>query len=103
MLHSRSRVALSLGLIGCALAVTPSVAAAQPLAGAAIGGQYIVVLKPSTSTTVVNRTKTRVRNRGGKVQREYSRALKGFSAKLSKRRWRRCAPTRPSPSSSPTA
>jgi Peptidase inhibitor I9 len=42
------------------------------------------VLKDEASGAAAEQAKTRVRNRGGQVQREYSRALKGFSAKLSK-------------------
>jgi aqualysin 1 len=68
-----------------ALVAGTFVAAALPAGARAqeIPGQYIVVLKDQASGTAAAKAKTRVRNRGGKVQREYSRVLKGFSAKLS--------------------
>nr|WP_064750315.1 S8 family peptidase [Solirubrobacter soli] len=74
-----SRLTLALVASTVAVAATPSVAGAQE-----IPGQYIVVLKDQTSAPAADKAKTRVRDRGGKVQREYSRVLKGFSAKLGK-------------------
>ncbi len=47
-----------------------------------IEGQYIVVLKSQSSGAAGDDTKRRVRARGGKVQREFGRVLKGFSAEL---------------------
>ena len=74
-----SRLTLALVASTVAAAATPAGAGAQE-----IPGQYIVVLKDQASGPAADKTKTRVRNRGGKVQREYSRVLKGFSAKLTK-------------------
>jgi subtilisin family serine protease len=67
---------VSLALVAGALVVglTPSGAAAQE-----IEGQYIVVLKQQAKGDTAKR---KVRDRGGKVQREFSRVLNGFSAKL---------------------
>jgi subtilisin family serine protease len=81
VLHSRTRA--SVALLAGALLATPASAGAQATAGEAIDGQYIVVMKDQATGAGADQAKTRVRNRGGKVQREYSRALKGFSAKLS--------------------
>src|SRR4051812_33469129 len=80
VLHSRTRV--SVALLAGALLVAPASAWAQATAGEAIDGQYIVVLKDQATGAGADQAKTRIRNRGGKVQREYSRVLKGFSAKL---------------------
>jgi subtilisin family serine protease len=74
-----SRLTLVLAASTVALAATPTGAEAQE-----IPGQYIVVLKDQTSAPAADKAKTRVRDRGGRVQHEYSRVLKGFSAKLSK-------------------
>ena len=82
VLHTRTRVPIA--LLAGALFVAPSSARAQATAGEAVDGQYIVVLKDQTTGAAADKAKTRVRNRGGKVQREYSRVLKGFSAKLTK-------------------
>ena len=67
----------SLALVAGALVVglTPSGAAAAQ----EIEGQYIVVLKPQAKSETAKR---KVRTRGGKVQREFSRVLNGFAAKL---------------------
>jgi aqualysin 1 len=73
-----SRLTLALVAGTVAAAATPTAAGAQE-----IPGQYIVVLKEQASAPSAAKAKTRVRNRGGTVQREYSRVLKGFSAKLS--------------------
>src|SRR5687768_9807663 len=83
VLHSRTCV--SVALLAGALLAAPASARAQATAGEAIDGQYIVVLKDQTTGTGAERAKTRVRDRGGKVQREYSRVVKGFSAKLTEK------------------
>lgn len=70
----------TLALLIAALAVVPSSAQAQEK----IDGQYIVVLKSGAGTTSVDRAKDKARDRGGRVQRSYSTAIKGFSAKLNK-------------------
>ena len=74
MLH---RSGISLALVAGALvvgAVPSSAVAAQE-----IEGQYIVVLKEQAGG---DSAKRKARARGGKVQREFSRALNGFSATL---------------------
>jgi subtilisin family serine protease len=82
-----SAVALALAITAFALA--PAGALAQttaPLTGTgqpgAIAGQYIVVMKSSATDAAQERTKSRVRARGGRVNREYGRALKGYAAAL---------------------
>lgn len=70
------RKCVSLAVVAGVLAAMPASASAQE----AIDGQYIVVLKEQSSPASA---KQKVRNRGGKVQREFSRVLKGFSAELS--------------------
>src|SRR3954447_23422161 len=70
----RLSLALAVGLL--AAAVAPAGAWAQ-----AIDGQYIVVLKSRSSGAAVEHAKGRVRAHG-RVQRQFSTALKGFSAKL---------------------
>ena len=74
MLH---RSGISLALVAGVLvvgAVPSSAVAAQE-----IEGQYIVVLKEQAGG---DSAKRKARARGGKVQREFSRALNGFSATL---------------------
>ena len=74
MLHSRTRaLALAVALV----VVAPAAASAQE-----IEGQYIVVFKNQASNAEGEVTKGKVRREGGRVQHEYSRVLKGFSAKL---------------------
>jgi len=51
----------------------------------AIDGQYIVVLKPAAGADATDRARRTVRARGGRIRHVYSRALRGFSAKLSDR------------------
>ena len=75
MLHTRTCVAFA--LLAGALVAMPSSAAAQE-----IEGQYIVVLKDQSTAAGADRAQEKVRTRGGRVQREYGRAIKGFSAKL---------------------
>ena len=75
MLHSRTCVAFA--LLAGALVAMPSSAGAQE-----IEGQYIVVLKDQSTGAGADRAQEKVRTRGGRVQREYGRAIKGFSAKL---------------------
>ncbi|HEV2774125.1 MAG TPA: S8 family peptidase [Solirubrobacteraceae bacterium] len=86
---SRARTALGIAAIGLALA--PAGALGQstpaPLHGAAtaaeIKGQYIVVLKNGAGAASADRVERRARGRGGRVHRQYRRALTGFTAKLS--------------------
>ncbi len=74
MLHLRTRaLALAVALV----VVAPAAASAQE-----IEGQYIVVFKNQASKAEGEVTKGKVRREGGRVQHEYSRVLKGFSAKL---------------------
>ena len=71
------RTRVSLALVAGAIAFgAPAVARAQE----PIDGQYIVVLSEQASPATEKR---QVRARGGTVQREFSRVLKGFSAELS--------------------
>ena len=87
MFHRPTRAALAIA----ALTLVPTTASAQaapaPLHGAgnaaAIEGQYIVVLKAAADAGAADRTQRRARARGGRVGREYDRALRGFSAALS--------------------
>ena len=74
MLH-RSRVPLVLIASALVVGTVPSSA----VAAHEIEGQYIVVLKDQAGGDTAKR---KVRARGGNVQREFSRALNGFSAKL---------------------
>ncbi len=74
MLH-RGRVPLALVAGALVVGAVPSGAAAAQ----EIEGQYIVVLKEQAGGDTAKR---KVRARGGKVQREFSRALNGFSATL---------------------
>ena len=73
-----SRTRLALVMAASALVVVPASASADQ----EIPGQYIVVLKSSSGGAATDNAKERVRSRGGRVQREYGRVLKGFSAKL---------------------
>ena len=75
MLHARTR--RKLALAAGVLVLAPASALAQE-----IEGQYIVVMKGQSSTAEKEATKGKVRREGGRVQHEYSRVLKGFSAKL---------------------
>ncbi len=77
MLHSRTRRMLALAV--ALVAVAPASAMAQE-----IEGQYIVVFKDQASNAEGEVTKGKVRRDGGSVQHEYSRVLKGFSAKLNR-------------------
>jgi subtilisin family serine protease len=81
--------ALALGLAVAALALAPAGAFAQtpaPVTGTGqpgvIPGQYIVVMKSSATDAAKERTKNKARARGGHVNREYGRALKGYAAAL---------------------
>ncbi len=62
--------------------MVPSGAAAQQ-AGDAIEGRYIVVLRSDAPEAERQQAKSRARNQGAKVDREYTRVIKGFSAKMS--------------------
>ena len=73
MLYRRVSLALVAGAL--VVGLTPSGAAAAQ----EIEGQYIVVLKPQAGGESAKR---KVRARGGKVQREFSRVLDGFTAEL---------------------
>ena len=81
--------ARTLALAVLALVFSPAGALAQsvaPLTGAgrpgAIPGQYIVVMKNAASDASKERTKRTARARGGRVNREYGTALKGYAAAL---------------------
>jgi subtilisin family serine protease len=75
VLHARTR--RTLALAAGVLVLAPASAVAQE-----IEGQYIVVFKNQASKAEGEATKGKVRREGGRVQHEYSRVLKGFSAKL---------------------
>ena len=79
----------TLALALAALALTPVGALAQtpaPLAGeaqpGAIADQYIVVMKSAAGDAAKERTKNKARARGGRVDRDYGHALKGYAASL---------------------
>ena len=80
-------------VVALALVVAPAGALAQsgaaPLVGAGepdqIPGRYIVVLKHGSGAGSADRVERRARSRGGRVGRQYRRALNGFSATLSDR------------------
>ena len=80
----------ALGIFALAAALAPGAALAQspaaPLGAGAAGeikGQYIVVLQSGTGAAASDRVERRARGRGGRVDRQYRRALNGFTAKLS--------------------
>jgi len=80
----------ALGIFALAAALAPGAALAQspaaPLGAGAAGeikGQYIVVLESGTGAAASDRVERRARGRGGRVDRQYRRALNGFTAKLS--------------------
>lgn len=74
-----------------ALALIPSSvlarSSAAPLRGAAqpdaVEGQYIVVLKDGEGAAAADRVERKATGRGGRVARQYRRALNGFAAQLS--------------------
>jgi aqualysin 1 len=78
-------------LAAATVLLLPATAAAAPAqlvhAGKpkAIDGQYIVVMKPEAGADATARAQRTARARGGRVRHEYSRALRGFSVKLSDR------------------
>ena len=79
----------TLALTLAALALTPAGALAQapaPLTGGgqpgAIADQYIVVMNSTAGDAAKQRTKNKARARGGRIDRDYGHALKGYSASL---------------------
>jgi len=91
MFSRSARGARAITVAAIALATAPASALAQstpaPLqpaaTPAAIPGQYIVVLKTGKGAAAADRVERRARGRGGRVQRQYRRALNGFAAELS--------------------
>ena len=91
MLSRSARGARAITVAALTLATLPASALAQstpaplqPAGGsAAIPGQYIVVLKNGKGAAAADRVERRARGRGGRVQRQYRRALNGFTAELS--------------------
>ncbi|MBA3746558.1 MAG: S8 family peptidase [Solirubrobacterales bacterium] len=76
--------ALAAALAPCAaLAQSPQAPLHSAATGAAIEGQYIVVLKGGTGAASSERVERRARGRGGRVDRQYRRAINGFTARLS--------------------
>ena len=79
-------VAIAAGF-ACLPAASSAQSAPAPLRGAntpgAIEGRYIVVMKSATGTDAVERVERKARGRGGRVARQYRRALTGFTAELS--------------------
>ncbi len=72
-----------------ALAMTPAAGVAQtpaPVTGTGQPGvipdQYIVVMKGATTDSAKERTKDRARRRGGRINRDYQQALRGYAATL---------------------
>ena len=84
---SRRRVGRA-SLAAATLLLLPATAAAAPaplVQGGkpkAIDGQYIVVMKHAAGADATARAQRTARARGGRVLREYSHALRGFSVKL---------------------
>ena len=84
------RSARAVTVAAVALAAAPATtfaqstaAPVQPAAPAQVKGQYIVVLKSGKGAAAADRVERRARDRGGRVQRQYRRAINGFSAQLS--------------------
>ena len=73
----QSRVSRALALIVGVLALSPAAASAQQ-----VQGEYIVVMESDSTATDKTQTKKTVRAEGGKVEQEFSAALKGFTAEL---------------------
>ena len=72
-----------------ALALTPASGVAQapaPVTGTGqpgvIPGEYIVVMKNASTTAAKERTKDRARGRGGRINRDFNQALRGYAATL---------------------
>jgi subtilisin family serine protease len=86
--HGRLASTVALGAAAVALAVAPGALAQTqaPVTGTGqpdvIPGHYIVVMKSAATGAATERTKSRARARGGRVSREYGRALKGYAAAL---------------------
>jgi subtilisin family serine protease len=84
---TRSAKALAAAAIAFVLAPASGLAyAAAPLDGGgrpgAIPGRYIVVMKSAASAASTQRAQHAARSRGGRVDREYGSALKGYAASL---------------------
>ena len=73
----QSRVSRALALVVGVLALSPAAASAQQ-----VKGEYIVVMESDSTATDKTQTKQTVRAEGGKVEQEFSAALKGFTAEL---------------------
>ena len=86
--RARSRWLTTIALATAAVLASgaPVAHAAAPLTGTGtpgvISGRYIVVMKGTASQVAKERTKDRARARGGRVDRDYNRALKGYAAAL---------------------
>ena len=86
MIHRPMRAAI----VVAALSLMPATAFAQSApaslhgagTAAAVKDHYIVVLKSDADARADERVKGQVRARGGRTEREYSHALRGFSAPL---------------------
>ena len=75
----QSRVSRALALIVGVLVLAPAAASAQQ-----VEGEYIVVMESDSTATDKTQSKKTVRAEGGKVEQEFSAALKGFTAELDK-------------------
>ena len=86
MFHRSMRAAMAVAALSLMPAAAVAQAAPAPLHGAgkaaAIKDHYIVVLEKSADAAADERVKGRVRAGGGRIAREYSRALRGFSATM---------------------
>jgi subtilisin len=80
-------VALAAGLVAALAATAPAAAATPPRAPAAVEGRYIVVYERSTPAPA-EKTERLERTKGFRAGLRYSRALKGFAARLSARQVR---------------
>jgi subtilisin family serine protease len=79
----------AVAIAAVALAMTPAAGVAQTLAPVTgtgqpevIPDQYIVVMKSAATDTAKERTKDRARRRGGRINRDYHQALRGYAATL---------------------
>jgi subtilisin family serine protease len=75
--------AVALAALPASALARSTAAPLEPSTGAAIPGQYIVVLKTGQGAAAADRVEGRARARGGRVHRRYRRALNGFAAQLS--------------------
>jgi len=83
--NARGPFAVAASALALACAPGSAVAQSPPAPGqpAVIEGQYIVVLEKGKGAAAADRVERRARGRGGRVKRQFRRALNGFAATLS--------------------